>query len=447
MDTQRRRFLVRTLCGAGLLGLRSLGSGLPTSFLAAPLCASAQDSALTRPQFLIFNTSQEGDPINTNCPGTYQHADILHPRDPRLQKTDLTIGGATYGAAAPWATLGQLQRAKGVFDRMSFIHHSTETEQHLHEPDVLGLMGNVVDKDMLVSAYAALLAPALGTIQPQPITIGTTDSSESISFRGKPQPLLSPRALATVLGAPDGPLGMLSSLRDSDLDRMHALLKQRGSAAQRQMLDRYALSRAQTRKLSTDLLDQLAAIRDDGPDAQMAAAIILVRMKVAPVITVHIPFGADNHFDGDLQKEADQTVTGVASIARLLEGLAEVNLSDQVTFASLNVFGRTLLRKDSGRSHNRNHHVTLLIGSHVRGSVIGGIAPKNGDYGARPISSKSGKPADDGDISPADSLASVGKTLGAALGLSRTHVDQTVVDPSSNQTVGKLIPAALRTPV
>ncbi|MET0285251.1 MAG: hypothetical protein ABW352_12305 [Polyangiales bacterium] len=436
MTLDRRSFLVRTLCGTGMLGLRSLATGVPVSMLANP--ARAQSTSLDDPQFLILNTSQAGDPLNCNAPGTYLDSKILHPGDAKMAKRSFMIGGQAWDAAAPWAALDP------VFERCALIHHSTETEQHLHQPEVLGLMGSVLAKDMAVSAFAAQLAPALGTIQPQPVTLGTVDSSEAISFRGRPQPMLNPTSLSTVLGGTEGPLANLASLRDKDLDRLNRFFKERGTLEQRRMLDAYATSQGQVRKLSTDLLDQLAALKDNGADAQVAAAIVLIRMKVAPVVTVHIPFGGDNHFDDGLGKETTETVAGMATLAKLFDGLKSVQLSDKVTFASLNVFGRTLTRKDFGRSHNRNHHLTMLVGSRVKGGVIGGVVPKNDDYGALAIDSASGRGGDGGDVSPATSLASVGKTLGAALGLPRDVLDATVVNTSSGKTVGKVIQAALK---
>ncbi|MET0388765.1 MAG: hypothetical protein ABW321_22525 [Polyangiales bacterium] len=436
MDEARRRFLTQLVCGTGLIGLRALATGLPPALLAAPLRAHAQ-AKLVDPQFLILNTSQAGDPLNTNAPGTYLDPRIAHPADPRMQPTRLMIGGVEYQAAGPWAMLNALERT-------AFIHHSTETEQHLAEPDVLALQGAVVDKDMAVSAFAAQLAPALGTIQPQPVSIGTSDSSEAIFFRGRPQPLLNPTALSTVLGSPEGMLGKLQRLRDTDLNRLNALYKAHGTREQRRFLDDYATSQTQIRKLSGDLLQRLGTIVDNGPDSQIKAAIVLVLLKVSPVVTVHIPFGGDNHFDGDLSAESDQTVSGMQTLAGLISGLASTELTDKVTFASLNVFGRTLLMQGAGRSHNRNHHLTLLIGKHVQGRVIGGVAPLGDDYTALPIDSESGAGEAGGDIPLSQSLASVGKTLGAALGLPSESLDAIVKYPTSNRAAGKVIRAALK---
>lgn len=444
MNNERRTFLMHTLFGAGLLGLRSLATGIPISMLAQPLRAFAQSTpGFANPQYLILNTSQAGDPLNCNAPGTYLDPKIVHPADPRMAKTTIRVGDTDHQAAAPWATLAAVQRAPNLFARTSFIHHSTGTEQHLHQPDVHGIMGKVVDKDMAVSAFARLLSPVLGTIQKQPVVIGTDDSSEAISYQNRPQPLLNPMSLATVLGAATGPLGTLQKLRDQDLNRLNALLKANGTPGQRRILDDFATSQNQVRQISSSLLAELSAIKSNGAESQMQAAIVLIKMKVAPVVTVHIPFGGDNHFDGDLSQESDQTVTGMAAIAKLMNGLGEAQLLDKVTFGSFNVFGRTLLLSGAGRNHNRNHHMTLLVGKNVKGSVIGGLTPTGEDYGALPISSTSGKGASDGDILPADSLASVAKTMGAALGISSEQLDKTILYQNTGAAAGKIIKAAL----
>jgi hypothetical protein len=439
----RRQLLERFVYGAGLYGVRALATGIPAAVLLDPRRAAAQSAAFVSPQYLILNTSQAGDPINCNAPGTYLAPDIAHPKDPRMAKTSVRIGGASYDAAAPWASLGALSKAPAVLERAAFIHHATGTEQHLHQPEVHGLMGKVLHKDMAISAFAAELAPVLGTIQPQPVVIGTDDSSEAIAYRGRPQPLLNPRSLATVLASPQGPLASLQAMRDRDLDRLNAFFKKEGTPGQRAFLDQYATSQTQVRRISQDLLGQLAAIKDDKPDAQMKAAIVLVRMKVAPVITVKVPFGGDNHFDGDLTKETEQTLSGMATFCGLMEGLGEASLRDAVTFASFNVFGRTLKMQGAGRSHNRHHHLTLIIGKHMRGGVYGGVTKLGDDFGAMPIASSTGKAAADGDINEEDGLPSVGKTLGMALGLPQARVDALVVSPSSGQTQGKAITGAL----
>src|SRR3954471_3039035 len=118
----RRQALLTSLFGTGLWGLRALATGLPVSFLLNPRRALADIPASGCPdtskgQFIIFNTSGQGDPINANVPGTYDDSKVAHSADPSMAPTPLKIGDKTYTAAAPWAALPQ-----AVLDRTCFWH-------------------------------------------------------------------------------------------------------------------------------------------------------------------------------------------------------------------------------------------------------------------------------------------------------------------------------------
>src|SRR5262249_55822645 len=145
-----------------------------------------------------------------------------------------------------------------------------------------------------------------------------------------------------------------------------------------------------------------------------------------------------NHHDTAFATETAQTVSGVATIASLLQQLAAAGLSDQVSFLTLNVFGRTLTGTAStdGRQHNGNHQVSIAIGKPFRGGAIGGVAPMQGDYGALNIDSKTGKGAAGADIAATDTLASFGKTALAAVGIDTDTINTTI-------TSGQVITPAL----
>jgi hypothetical protein len=439
MRVSRRDALMTTLFGSGWVGLRALATGLPAAVLLDPLRAWADDPLpacvdKSKAQYLIFNTSSNGDPLNGNVPGTYDDPNIVHPPDPTMAPTALTIGGQSYTAALPWSTLPQ-----NVLDRTSFFHHTTLSNAHANQPKVLKLMGAIKRQEMLVSLLATNLATCFGTVQTEPIAIGASGPTEALTYAGRTLPILDAPGLKSLLTNPTGPLTNLQQLRDADLNRLGDLYRAEGSAAQRAMLDRYATSQQQARSISQDLLTGLSAIKDNSPASQITAAITLIRMNVSPVVSVHIPFGGDNHGDTDLAGEAKQTVAGVATIAQLMAQLAAVGLQDNVTFASMNVFGRTMSvahKGTTGRDHLANHHCTVLIGKNVRGSVIGGVAPKAGDYGALPIDSKSGKGDPAGDVAFNDTLGAVGKTLGAAVGVAAAVLDDQI-------TSGIVVGAAL----
>ena len=436
MVISRRDLLLKTLFGAGAIGLRALATGLPASFLLRPRKALADlpTTCANRDlaQYIIFNTSGAGDPINANVPGTYADAHIAHSLDPAMAPTNLTIGGQAYRAAAPWATLPQ-----NVLDRTCFWHLMTNTPVHPREPDVLKLMGATQPTEMFPSLLSKYMAPCLGTIQPQPVSVGAARPSEGLSFAGAALPIIPPQALQATLTSPAGPLTNLQPLRDQTLNQLYDLYKNGASPAQRNYIDSLVSSQAQVRGISQSLLDSLSSIKDASIGAQMTAALALIQMNVTPCIAINIPFGRDNHSDGGLQNETDQHVSGVAAIGDLMTRLGAARLQDKVTLVTLNVFGRTLGPSNTnGRNHNPNHQVSLTIGKTIKGGVIGGVAPVGNDYGATAIDSSTGRAMTGGDIAPIDSLASFAKTFMTSLGIDAGAI-------STALHGGKVIPAAI----
>lgn len=428
MELGRRRLLMNGLFGAGLIGLRSLATGIPASILLNPREALARARRAPdtlpspTPQYVILSTSGEGDPISCNGPGTYLDSNILHPQQPSMAATALTIGGQSYTAALPWSTLPQT-----LLDRSCFFHHGTYTVVHSDEEKVQQLNGYSVDNEMLISLLAAQLGPALGTVQSEPIVLGPRNFSEVVVYQKRPQPIVQPSALSLLLSPPSGPLGNLTALRDHDLDRLNALIKSEGTPAQAAFIDRYVQSQAQVRSISDTLLSTLATIRDDGMSSQIKAAVTLIRMNVAPVVSLHIPFGGDNHGDGGLNNEAMQTVSGMASINQLWTLLNTYEMQDRVSFLSFNVFGRTMNRSyGNGRAHNGNHHLAYMFGSQFKGSVIGGVQPMSGDFGATSINSTTGLGVANGggDVAFGDTLQSMARTFGKGVGVNPTILDQ-----------------------
>jgi hypothetical protein len=436
INPARRRAILDGLFGAGWLGLRALATGVPAALLANPRRALAADDpacfAKDKAQYLILSTSGSGDPLNANVPGTYAFPDIAHSLDPLMAKTSFQLGGTMVEAAAPWATLPQ-----PVLDRTTFFHHTTLTNNHANQPKVMRLMGGTRRQEMLVSFFASQLAPCLGTVQHEPVVVGASGSGEFLSYQGRVLPALSPSALRDTLANPAGPLGTLQQLRDKDLDRLNAIFKAHGTNEQRTFLDRLAQTQTEARGISQALLENLSAIVANDATNQVLAAVTLIKMNVTPVVSMHIPFGGDNHTDTDLANETKQTVAATGTIALLMQKLGELGLQDQVTFAAMNVFGRTLAKKGTkGRDHLANHHATVMIGKGLRGGVVGGLVPKAGDYAALPIVSSSGAGDAAGDIPFEATLGAMGKTLGTALGISPAALDENIM-------VGKPVKSAL----
>jgi hypothetical protein len=106
-------------------------------------------------------------------------------------------------------------------------------------------------------------------------------------------------------------------------------------------------------------------------------------------------------------------------------------MQDRVTFAMMNVFGRTLSAakgSGNGRNHHGDHHVTVMIGKPFKGSVVGGVEPANGDYRATSIDSASGSAVagGSGNVPFSETLSAMGKTLGVGCGVSGSLLDLSI---------------------
>ena len=367
-----------------------------------------------------------------NAPGTYADANIVHNAAAGMEKTALRLGATNTFAAAAWAKLPQ-----AVLDRTSVWHLKTNTPIHPKQPDVLKLFGTTTPNEMLPSLIAKQMAPCLGTVQREPITVGASSPSEGLSLDNRALPIIPPLALKDTLTSPTGPLTNLQQLRDQTLGQIDTIFRGGASGAQKRYLDSLVSSQSELRNIRQDLLGLLGSITDNGVSAQISAAIALVQMNVTPVVAIHIPFGGDNHSDPGLASEAADTIAGMDAIASLMSQLGSAGLSDKVSFLSLNVFGRTIGPGNTdGRQHNENHQVSLAIGKPFRGGIVGGVAPVDGDYGATAIDAATGAASGSGDVSAVETLAAFGKTALAAVG-----VDSAVINKAIS--AGKVVSGAL----
>ncbi|MET0792574.1 MAG: DUF1501 domain-containing protein [Polyangiaceae bacterium] len=429
----RRQLLLSSLAGAGLVGLRSMATGLPISFLLNPKQALADGTcANTGAQFLILSMSANGDALNINVPGTYDlpatfaagtvnHSD---PTDMSMSATPLKISGQQWTAAKPWSTLPQ-----NILDRTVFFHHLTGTANHGELGRVLELFGALRRGQWLPSYFAKNLSSCFNTVQTQPVTIG----GEQLSFEGQYLPKLTPTGLKAVLSAPKDLQATLQQLRDDTLNKLNATLKENRSAttAERAYMDNMAHAQTDLRTMIEQVAADLSTIQNDDASNQVIAAALLIKMNVTPVVTIHLPFSGDNHSDNNFSNEATQTVASVNNIKALMTKLTSYGLQDKVTFATLNVFGRTF-ETQNGRGHNASHSVALMIGKPFKGGVVGGIVP--GGHAAD-IDSASGAALDGGDVPVANSLASVAKTLGVGIGLSDAQVSDQITSGSVIRSV------------
>lgn len=412
--------------GLGMTTLiKSLATGLPPAWLTPSGLAYAQAMDMSPPQTLIMSTSRSGDPVNINCPGS-----VGNNRSPN---PNLTYSQADFGrsrqvrCASEWGALPQDLR-----DHLAFVHYEALTAAHPEFIKAMTLHGSVMSPqgnsaDMLSSALATLYPTGIcKQIEPIPL------SDDPVTFAGQPLQSVKPSRLKELFAEQESSLQDLRGVRDEVLDELYQGLKSSGTRPQRKFLDRYLKSRDQARSIGNelgDLLNELSTDEDtiDGAQDQIIAAVALAQLKIAPVINIKIPFGGDNHNDSDLSEEAEETRSGIGHIGNLWERLRASNLQNQVSFAMLNVFGRTFERNSSGgRNHNRYHGVMVAFGANIRGGVYGGAT---NDGRAQNMNPEDGGVVASGGIQAANGLLAAGSTLALALGHTQDSIRERIRDP------------------
>ena len=103
---------------------------------------------------------------------------------------------------------------------------------------------------MLPSMLAKQLAPCLGTIQSQPISLGATSPSEGLTYGGQALPIIPALALKATLTNPAGPLTDLQPLRDQTLNQLYDLYRNGATASQRAYIDSLVTSQQQVRSIN-----------------------------------------------------------------------------------------------------------------------------------------------------------------------------------------------------
>ncbi len=417
----RRGFLGGTAAGASGILLKSLATGIPPALLLNPRMALAQRANI-EPQTLIMSVSSAGDPVNINCPGSYVNGVT---NNPILSAVNTRFGNREVRAAQPWAQLPNQLR-----QRMAFFHHRTFAAAHPEFDETMTLRGAVKNslgngQEMLASMIAQLSQPNLGCFQPEPMVL----DRQKITYQSQPLQTAGPVQLKSLFSGDNGALEDLRPLRDRTLDALYGQLRNAGTRHQKKFLERFVVGRNTARDMGNhlgQLLERLPTVQDEpnGPEDQVIAAVALARLNVAPVIVINIPFGRDNHQDSDLQVEADQTTRGVGNLALMWQELRNAEIQNQVSFAMLNVFGRTFHRNDrGGRNHNKDHSVMVAFGRHIRGGVYGGV---NGSGQCLNIRANNGRGTATGGIDARDTMATAGRSLCAALGHDRGQIEERI---------------------
>ena len=439
----RREALLASALSYGSLAMRSLLTGLPTAFLLGK--SEASWAAASDAKFLILSHMSNGDPLNANAPGAYgnpnnandplhqiEHATVAELGNKAAgfaTPTAFTLGGKQVRAAQPWSTL-----PSDLLARSAFWHHGTYTNAHPDFEVVVGLGGALKGPegsggDHFGSFVAQENHANLGTLSAELIRVGGSATRSN----GVPAPQLNPLTLKSIFGAKVAQFDRMVAMRDQFLDQTYQDIKTTGTPAQRKFLDRYASSRQEAQNLGDSLADLITDISGNSPADQAKMAAALVQLKVAPVITLGMPFGGDNHQDTDLTNEVDETIVTIDAFKTLWDKLTFARIQNDVVFASLNVFGRTLKRaSNGGRDHNGNHHCMYVFGSPIKAGVVGGLetyqrrsGPAGIDFKARAINAGNGTTSN-ANIPFEQTLSSVGKTLATAVGIDAARINKRI---------------------
>jgi hypothetical protein len=449
----RRKLLIASALSVGSLSLRSVITGLPLPFLAG--LTQGVSAASTPAKFLILSHMQNGDPLNANAPGTYVNdpaqtsdplAFVQHAKVSELgtmatgfeTPSNFMLGNVSVKAAAPWASLPVDMR-----EHMAFWHHGTYVNAHPEFATVRRLNGAVKGADgsgttEFGSFIAEELSAELGTVSKEIIAVG----GSRVQSNGRELSILSPANLKSIFVSSEANIDKMIALRSRFLDKTYQEIKTNGTPAQKKFLDNYALSRQEAAQVGGELGALLADVDGDDPLNQVRAAVALIQLNIAPVVTLGLPFGGDNHQDTDLDDEVTETTASIATLAFLWDRLKAAGLQDKVTFATLNTFGRSLVRSTSGgRNHNGLHHTMCVFGSSIKPGVVGGIAPTTStgsiqEFRAASINSVTGGTSGATDVPYEQSLAAVGKTLAKAVGVSDAKIELRI-------STGKIISGAL----
>jgi hypothetical protein len=423
--------------------MRSLLTGLPTAFLLGK--SEASWAAASDAKFLILSHMSNGDPLNANAPGAYGNPS--NANDPLHQIEHATVaelgnkaagfatpatfmlGNKQVRAAQPWSTL-----PSDLLARSAFWHHATYTNAHPDFEVVVGLGGALKGPDgsggdHFGSFVAQENHENLGSLSAELIRIGGSASHSN----GVLAPQLSPLTLKSIFGAKVAHFDRMVAMRDHFLDQTYQEVKATGTPAQRKFLDRYASSRQEAQTLGDSLGELLTDITGSGPADQAKMAAALIQLKVAPVITLGMPFGGDNHQDLMLEKEVDETITTIEAFKTLWDKLTFARVQNDVVFASFNVFGRTLKRaSNGGRDHNGSHHCMYVFGSTIKAGVVGGLeayqrrsGPEGIDFKASAINAANGSTSNP-NIPFEQTLSSVGKTLATAVGIDAARITKRI---------------------
>ena len=433
----RRNFLMGSAGSLLGLSIRSLLTGLTPAFLLTGQL-HAQESGR---KFAIIAQSGAGESVNGSGPGSFDSPDFIHAGS---GSTDLTrdIDGRTYTAADLGETtsflggpnpvrIARVFEALGMMqENMAFFHHRTGFGIHPQFQRAQKIDGRLRGdsgrgQEHLASAIAQENATALGTLMSQPVVL-----SGNATFRDAPLGTYSPTALRELVMSAVGsvvPSDMFGATRNFLVDEVYQRTRESGDPNQRRFLDEFVISQNQATEVAERLVSEVEAIDDDELASQMKMAAIIIKLRLAPAIVVDYRFSGDNHVSNGMTVEAEHTLNMVADYREFYDFAVSNGVWDELLYATLSVFGRSMNETGNGRGHNGSLSTGLLFGGHLSRKVVGGIDLTQPRGVSLPINSSTGG-TDNADVSEADSFACYAKSVLQAAGVPQSRLDVRVPD-------------------
>ena len=433
----RRHFLKGSVSSLLGLSIRSLLTGLPPAFL---LTGAVRAQASGR-KFAIIAQSGAGESVNGGGPGSFDSPDFIHAG---AGSTDLTrvVDGREFTAtdlAETTTFLGGSQpvRIARVFealgpmqDNMAFFHHRTGFGIHPQFQRAQKIDGRLRGdsgrgQEHLASAIAQENAVALGTLMDQPVVL-----SGNATFRDAPLGTYSPTALRELVMSAVGsevPADMFGATRNFLVDEVYRNTRESGDPNQRRFLDEFVISQNQAAEVAERLVSEVDVIDDNGLANQMKMAAIIVKLRLAPAVVVGYRFSGDNHVSNGMTVEAESTLNMMANYREFYDFAVGNGVWDEILYATLSVFGRSMNETGNGRGHNGSLSTGLLFGGHLGRQVVGGIDPTQPRGVSLPINSNTGG-TENANVTEQDSFACYAKSVLQATGVPQDRLDVRVPD-------------------
>ncbi len=433
----RRHFLKGISTSLLGLSIRSLLTGLPPAFFLTGQLR-AQESGR---KFAIIAQSGAGESVNGSGPGSFDSPDFIHAT---ANATDLTrvIGGRTFSAADLGETTNFIDGPNAVRiarcfealgpmqDHMAFFHHRTSFGIHPQFQRAQKIDGRLRGRtgrgqEHLASALAQENATALGTLMDRPVVL-----SGNASFEDAPLGTYSPTAIRElVLSAVDSeiPSDMFGATRNFLVDRVYRGTRSSGDPNQMRFLDEFVISQNQATDVAERLFSEVDAIDDDGLASQMKMAAIIVKLRLAPAVVVGYRFSGDNHVSNGMTVEAEDTLNMMADYREFYDFAMTNGVWDDLLYATLSVFGRSMNETGNGRGHNGSLSTGLLFGGHLERRVVGGLDTTQPRGVSLPLNASTGS-TENPNVGEQDLFACYAKSVLQAAGVPEDRLDVRVPD-------------------